>query len=207
MNMEIGELWEILEGRINWFFAGLGILVLLNLIFTTLLVLIFWGGKDFFTRNNLQPTSLIMAKQNKLEEIPDMDEIKISKKETRSPFPERYADLKESDLFVPPSERDNQKIVKENSEKKERRKPPIEGFEMVGRIYGKSDEKVTVLRNSSSGKTYVAREGEYLENTDIVVEEITARLVRLNQPDHRSTTFRFKTDEISKQIKEFVDFH
>jgi hypothetical protein len=53
----------------------------------------------------------------------------------------------------------------------------------------------------------VAREGEFLENTDIKVEKITKQLVRLNQPGRRPTEFRFKTDEISEKVKDLVDFH
>ena len=213
--MDINEIWTAIDSWVDWFLAGIFVLLLFNLFLPLYLGWAYISQQQFHQKYNLQPSSLFIQQSTILEELPSMDDIEIPESEARGELPQRYVQLQSTDLFVPAGSAELGKLA-ETAEKQDtavqevRQKPRIDGFEIVGRIFGQGDAKASILRKmdteeAENMRTFVAREGDYLENTDIRVITISDTMVQLTSPKHRVTTLQFDVDQISQRIRESIE--
>jgi len=213
--MEIGEIWKTIDSRIDWFLAGTIGLLLCNLLLPLYVGWTYISQEKFHRKHNLQPSTLFIEQSKMLEDLPTMDDIEISEPEGRRELPQQYVQLQSTDLFIAPGSAELGELVESGGQEdtsnvqQVQQKPRVDGFEIVGRIFGKGDAKASILRKMGGDggenvTTYVAREGDYLENTDIRVITISDTMVQLNSPEHRVTTLQFDVDQISQRIRESI---
>jgi hypothetical protein len=206
--IDLEELWEWLRHDLDWWFYGMVVLAGINLVFGAYLVWSFLATPDFFTKYQLAPSSSLVQKAQNLQEVPALDEIDVERDRQQGSIPTRYADLHEDNIFVPLGQRAKEvpasTTPSDTEPKPEQTLPRIEGFEIVGRITGQGMNRVSMVKRTDDGKTFVAREGEYLKETDVKVVTVTDTVVRLNRPDHRPTSFQFRTDAIKGRIRDAI---
>lgn len=207
--IDFKELWNWLQSSVDWWFYSIVILAGFNVLLALYLVWSFKASSDFFTKYQLTPSTTLVQKAQNLQDVPDQEEIEIETGEKQRSIPSRYAQLHEENLFVPFGQRHQEVPVKEEPDddvdtQPKETLPRIEGFEIVGRITGQGTNRVSMVKRTDDGKTFVAREGEYLEETDVKVVTVTDTMVRLNRPEHRPTSFQFRTDEIQGRIRDAV---
>lgn len=210
--MDFGEIWQTIDERVDWLIAGIIFLLVANLCSGGYLFYIYSSQQDFHQQYNIPRTGGYEEEKKQLQNMPSMAEIEIEPPEETKPFPERYAELEGTDLFVSMAERMKevpqqkpQQAKGDGSDTQQKKVlPPVTGFEIMGRIVGKSDTGISVIRNKEKDKTYVAREGQYLEDTEIKVIAISDTKVQLKKPEHKVTTLRFEVDEMSEEISEYI---
>jgi Tfp pilus assembly protein PilP len=203
------ELWNWLRSSVDWWFYGMVTLASLNLILAVYLVWSFVTAPDFFMKYQLTPSASLVQKAQNLQEVPSPEEIETEPVEKQQSIPSRYGQLHKENLFVPFDQRGEEVLAEEPSETDEDTQPEetlprIEGFEIVGRITGQGSNQVSMVKRTDDGKTFVAREGEYLKETDVKVVTVTDTMVRLNRPQHRATRYQFRTDEIEGRIRDAI---
>lgn len=213
--MEINQIWEAIDSSIDWFLSGIVVLVLFNLLLPLYVSWIYLSQQEFHQKHKLQPSSLFIRQSKMLGELPRMDNIDTPEPEGRRKLPQRYAQLQSTDLFIPIGSAELGELAetdeeRDPSEQPVPQKPRVDGFEIVGRIFGKGDAKASILRRMGGDggenvRTFVAREGDFLENTDIRVITISDTMVQLTSPKHRVTTLQFDVDQISRRIRESIE--
>lgn len=210
--MDIAETWETIDSRVDWYLFGIVSLLILNILLPLYIGWEYLNQQDFYTKHNLQESEIFVEKAKMLEDLPTMDDIEISPPEGLQDLPERFVALKSTDLFLPPGGQNiGAPVAGEDgdTEPQQRQLPRVSGYEVVGRITGKGDVKASVIRKmggegEETVTTYIAREGEYLENTDVKVVNISDTMVQLTKPEHRVTDLQFEIDKISEKIRQSI---
>lgn len=196
------------RNSVDWLFYGMVGLAALNGLFGLYLAWTIFMTPGFYDRYELVRSSAIVNQASGLEEIPSMEEIEADTPSSAGSLPTRYVELRRETLFVPLEAR-LQDVPEGASEDTGTREvlPRIEGYEVVGRITGQGDARVSILERTEDGRTFVAREGEYLEDTDIKVATVSDTLVMLRKPEHRPTQFQFETDRMQQNIQNSIRLH
>lgn len=211
--MEIGEIWDRIDFRVDWFLAGIITLILLDLLIPLYMGWVYMTLEDFHQKYQLQPSEIFVQQAKKLENLPTMDDVEIPEPEGLKSLPKQYTRLQSTDLFLPPDATNigplNEGQGGGDTSPQVVQKPPIEGYQIIGRIFGRGESKASILRKTGgegakTSTTYVAKEGEYLENTDIRVVTISDTMVQLTSPEHRVTTFQFEVDKVSERIRDSI---
>ncbi|MFB6354960.1 MAG: hypothetical protein ABEJ65_00395 [bacterium] len=210
MDMEVGEMWEAINQSVDWFWAGLITLVVLNLMAIGYFSWVYMGRQDFHTKHNLQPSSIFVQQAQKIEKIPEMEDIKVPPPESSGNLPQKFRQLQHTAMFTPsglktveaPLKTARKDTATKKKKTKKTVKPPIKGFKIVGRVSSPDTvSRVGMIKRLKDQKHLTAREGEYLSNTDVKVVKISDTAIFLDQPDHRVTPFQFKLDKMSERIK------
>jgi Tfp pilus assembly protein PilP len=213
MNQELDlqKIWRQVRSYavgVDWLFFGMIALVGVNILFGLYFAWTVFTQPDFFTKYELSPSQSIVQRAKQLEPVPPMEEIQIEQPARSNDLPTRYVKLSQSSLFAPVGVRLRaEEPTEADTSPDPKQLPPIEGYQIVGRISGQGKDKVSMLKRISDGKTFIAREGEYLQDTDIKVTTVTDTVVMLRQPSHKPTSFRFKTDRIEQNIKGNIRLH
>lgn len=223
--MDIYETWETIDSKVDWFLTGIISLLLLNLLVPVYVGWEYMNLQSFHDKFNLQESDIFVEKAKMLEDLPSMDDIEVEPHQAKDELPEGFAALQESTMFLPAGSTDIGELqtvqtgggteAEGEGEQTEPREPPITGYEIVGRITGKGELKASVIRKLSSESdgggaeesaqpTFIAREGEYLQNSDVKVVDISDTSVQLDMPGHRVTTFQFEIDKISQKIRQSI---
>lgn len=217
--MDIQQIWETINQRVDWLWAGILSLLIGSLVVGGYGAMFYLNKEDVLDKHGLGGLRSLEVDENVLEDLPDLDEIEVEPPSEAEEFPERYAELKGTDLFIPLAGRgvSESKLAELPGEQsgsdtedvdKKPTLPPIEGFEITGRILGDEDEvKIGLLKRTEDDRMFIAREGEYLEGTEIQVKNISDTTIRLAKPQHRETEFQFDVDRMSQQIKEQIMQH
>lgn len=214
MNQEIDfkEIWNWLNNSVDWLFYGIVILFASNLLFGMYFAWTVYAQPEFFKKYKLNRSSQFVKQAKNLKSVPPMEEIKVSPPSKEGSLPDKYVKLKSGNLFLPLRARITEQPIKKvkadtEGKSKSRTLPEIEGFSIVGRINGQGKSgKASMLKRKEDGKTFVAEQGEFLEDTDIKVASVTDTMVRLNQPNHQPTNLQFKTDQIEEKIRKQISF-
>lgn len=209
MDQEIDfrELWNRINESVDWLLASLIGLLVLNALFGSYLIWAVMFQADFYKKYDIGPSDKYESINKNLAEPTSMEEIDVEPPSTGGALPPRYDQLKTTSLFVPLGGRVSQVAQSDTvTEDKQKKLPKIQGYTIIGRITGQGDDQAGMLKRIDDGKTFVVREGEYLENTDIKVKNVTDTVVQLSQPEHRPTSFQFKTDQIKERIRRQIKF-
>lgn len=213
MNQEIDfqAIWNSLTTSVDWLLYGIVFLVGLNVVFGIYFGWTVLTQPDFFTRYSLSRSSNLVQQAQQLEPVPSMEEIDVNPPEKQGELPTRYVELRSTNLFTPMGRRSSA-IAKKTTggtkpAQKKKELPKIEGYQIVGRIAGQASKRVSMLKRVDDGKTFIAREGEFLDNTDIKVAKISDTVVLLKQPSHKPTRFQFTTDEIEERLRQGIMLH
>ncbi len=214
--MEVSELWERLTGKIDFVTAGLVALLILNLSLGLFFLYSYLTPVDFHEQHGISAVDDYLELQDEVGELPEIDEVDDRPLEEPEEFPERYAELEETELFislprrlelgigVPPEE----PVVDTPVEEPEvDEKPRIEGYRVLGRIISEETENLGIIEEIETEETYIARPGSRLGRTEITVEAVTDTAVWVTKPDHRKTDLRLQMDRISEDIRDVIDFH
>lgn len=209
MNREIDfkEIWDWITTSADWLLYGIVALSSLNVLFGLYFAWSIMTQSDFFSKYNLNKSQQFVQQAEQLEPVPAMDEIDVPTPESQKSLPTRYVKLRKTNLFTPLGYRAVAQPVPADTEPKQKELPSIKGYQIVGRISGQGEERVSMLRRTDDGKTFVAREGEFLADTDIKVARVSDTVVLLKQPAHKPTRFQFKTDQIEQRLKEGIMLH
>ncbi|MFB6346143.1 MAG: hypothetical protein ABEK50_10265 [bacterium] len=204
-DIDLTELWEWINHSVDWLMAGVFVLIGVNVLFLLFFIYSVVFQPSFYERYDVRKSSQFVQKANNLSEVPDIEDIKVEPPSVNETLPDRYAKLRDTNMFVPLGQR--QLASPEKPEKKRkpenRTLPQIEGYELIGRI-SEGTHKLSLVRRIKDGRTFIAREGEYLsKQTDIKVKTVTDTMVVLTQPQHQPTQFRFTMDEIKEGIKAY----
>ncbi len=207
--IELKKLWNGLQSSVDWWFYGMIVLGGINLVVAVYLVWSVLSIPDFFTKYQLTPSTSLVRKAQNLQDVPPLEKIEITLEGERESMPSRYAQLHEESLFVPFGQRGRGASVDEapktdKDTEPEKTLPRIEEFEIVGRVTGQGTNRVSMVKRIDDGKTFVAREGKHLKETDVKVVTVTDTMVRLKRPQHRPTSFQFRTDEIKSRIRDAI---
>ena len=137
-----------------------------------------------------------------------MEQLEADTPSSGGSLPTRYVGLGEGTLFVPLEARLREGPAETTGDTgPEKTLPRIQGYEIVGRITGQAGDRVSILKRTKDGRTFVAREGEFLEDTDIRVALVSDTLVMLKKPEHRATRFQFETDRMQENIQNSIRLH
>ncbi|MFP4687116.1 MAG: hypothetical protein ACLFN5_03300 [bacterium] len=214
--MDLQEIWEQIDNRVDWFIAGIIALFVANIAAIFILAGIYLKEEDFFQQHNLQPTGDIEEQLAILEKIPELEEIDIPEHEEAGDLPEKFVELHGSELFIPLPQRDRtpdileEPVMGDDGETTEivRRDPLVEGYQIVGRVIDQDKEiKIGMLKKEEDGSIFIAREGEYLDGTDIQILDISDTIIRIDRPEHRVTELQFDVDKMSQEIEQFIKQH
>lgn len=206
--IDLREWLEWFRHSVDWLFFGMVGLAVLNVLFGVYLAWTILMTPAFFDRYELARSSTIVEQASGLEEVPPLEELEADTPSSGGSLPTRYVELGKGTLFVPLEAR--LKGVPEGTSDDtapEKTLPRIEGYEVVGRITGQAGDRVSILKRTEDGRTFVAREGEFLEDTDIKVATVSDTLVMLKQPEHRPTRFQFETDRMQQNIQNSIRLH
>ncbi len=214
--MDFQELWEQINNRVDWFIAGIIALLLANIAVAFMLVGVYLTEEDFYQTHNLTPVGDIQEQMAILDRIPDFEDIEIPEHQKAGELPERYAELQGSELFIPLAQRrQTLEMIQEpvmNGEGEtvdvKPRQPLIAGFRIVGRVIDKNrDIKIGMLKREEDSSIFIAREGEYLEGTEIKVVDIADTVIKIDKPEHRVTKLQFDVDKMHQELKQFIKLH
>lgn len=208
--IDLTEIWHWVNENVEWLMLGVFGLLFLNVVFLLYFAWSIMASPGFFEKYNLAKSGSFVAKAKSLQEVPDMNDLEVEPPRIRETMPQRFVELKETTMFVPLGERQSQ-VSTEVASRGQQKLPQIKGYEIVGRIAGEGKNRVSVLKRTKDGRTFIAKEGEHLnKQSDIKVRTVTDTMVLLTQPQHRPTTFQFATDEIKEDIRQYresVTFH
>lgn len=206
--IDFRQIRDWFRNSVDWLFYGMAVLAALNGLFGIYLAWTIFMTPEFYERYELVRSSTIVNQASDMEEVPDLEEIEADTPSSGGSLPTRYVELHQETLFVPLEAR-LQDVPEGTSEDTGAREvlPRIEGYEVVGRITGQAGDRVSILKRTEDGRTFVAREGEYLEDTDIKVATVSDTLVMLRKPDHRPTQFQFETDRMQQNIQNSIRLH
>ncbi|MGM0380819.1 MAG: hypothetical protein ACQEP7_02435 [bacterium] len=220
--MDLQQMWEDINRRVDWFVAG-------SIAFAVAALLV--GGyaawfhltkEGPLEKHKLGAVRQVEVDESVLEDLPDLEDIEVEPAEKTEELPERFAELKGTDLFLPLTAR---RISEDmlpgigtgpegtdgsdtGVKPEEKTLPSIEGFEITGRILGDDEQvKIALLKRSEDDRMFIAREDEYLEGTEIQVKDISDTSVLLTKPEHKETEFQFQLDRMNQQIKEQILQH
>jgi hypothetical protein len=210
--MDFQELWEQINNRVDWFIAGIIALFLVNIAVAFLLVGVYLTDEDFYQT----PVGDIQEQMAILDRIPDPEDIEIPEHQKAGELPERYAELQGSELFIPLAQRRQtpqmleEPVMNGEGETVEvkPRQPLIAGFQIVGRVIDKNrDIKIGMLKREEDGSIFIAREGEYLEGTEIKVVDIADTVITIDKPEHRITKLQFDMDKMHQELEQFIKLY
>ncbi len=211
--MDFADLWETVNENVDWLIAAVIALFVIDVVLGGYLFYVYTSRRNFHKKHDIRKTGGYEEQKKKLRNLPSLAEIEVEPPEETKAFPERYTELEGTDLFVSLAERMKsgpgpakpQKLSADKSDTQQKRVlPPITGFEVMGRIVGKEDTGIGVIKDVEKGKTYVAREGDYLKDTEIRVVAISDTEIRLKKPEHQVTSLQFKMDQMSEEIRRFI---
>jgi len=215
--------------------AGAAILVVLNFVAGFYLFRIYTAHEDLYERYNIDPTvdySEQMAELEALEDIEDEIELEPAEDIEEADFPERYAELAGTDLFISLAERrergliaaedmrvvevaveeedeepddpdDPDEIEEDPEEEKEEELLPIEGFEVRGRIFLDNVHRAVFMRSIEDEEKFTSLEGDTIGPTDISVKNISDTAVILTGPGYKDTVLEFPTPAW-EDLKEYI---
>ncbi len=233
--MDIEKLWQQVNEKVDLIMAGAGILVVLNLVAGFYLFRIYTAHEDLYERYNLDPTadySEQMAELEALEDIEDEIEIEPAEDIEEADFPERYAELVGTDLFIPLATRRElglvapedielvEAVVDEDEEEpedpddpddpdeepEEEELPQIEGFEARGRIFIDDVHRVAIIRSIADEEDFVLRRGETIGPTDYRVKNISDTAITLTAPGYETTALEFPAVR-RRDLKEYINLY
>ncbi len=217
--MDLQKTWQNINQRVDWLLAGIIALIIGTLGVGGFSLYFYLTAEDPLEKHGLQTVAEFEIDEEVLEELPDLDEIEIEPPPEAEELPERFVELKGTDLFLPLTARriPDEFLVEppgvdpddpDAPEDPEPRLPPIDGFEITGRIVGDEEEiKIGFLKRREDNRMFIAREGEYLKGTEIRVENISDTAIQLAKPEHEETEFQFDIDRMSQQIKDQILWH
>ncbi len=204
--IDLKAIWETLTTSVDWLLCGIVFLVSLNVLFGFYFAWTVMAQPNFFTKYNVGRSRTFVLQAKQLGTVPKMEEIEVPPPEQSKPLPARYAKLRSTNLFTPLGDRSGAVTTRlvDTRTKRKKKLPKIEGYQIMGRVSGEAIDRVSILNRLSDGNTFVAREGEYLKNTEIKVSKISDTRVLLEQPGHRPTPLRFTTDEIQQRLRQVI---
>ncbi len=222
--MDIQQMWEEIDQRVDWLLAGAIALVVGNLLLGGYVVYFYFTEEEVLQKHGIAAVEQVEVDEDVLADLPELDEIEVEPPPEAEDLPERFVELKGTDLFLPltarrlpdemlaeiPEEDPDDPVDPDDPEAPDEPEPlpPITGFEITGRIIGdEEDVRIGILKRTEDNRMFIAREGEFLEGTEIRVKNITDTSISLAKPEHEETDFQFDKDRMTQQIREQILRH